>query len=37
MVGNIFILGEGTNSLGNFNILGYINFFTSKGKKANNF
>jgi hypothetical protein len=25
------INGEGTNNLGNFNILGYINFYTSKG------
>ncbi len=26
-----FKVGEGTNSLGNFNIIGYINFYTSKG------
>ncbi len=25
------ISGEGTNNLGNFNILGYINFYTTKG------
>lgn len=26
------INGEGTNSLGNFNVIGFINFYTSKGK-----
>jgi hypothetical protein len=24
-------LGEGTNNLGNFNIIGFINFYNSKG------
>lgn len=26
------VSGHGTNNLGNFNVLGYINFYTSKGK-----
>ena len=30
-----FKLGEGTNSLGNFNLIGYINFYNMKGKIFN--
>jgi len=30
----ILNLGEGTNNLGNFNLIGYINFYNMKGKHA---
>lgn len=30
MVSILFILGEGTNTLGNFGIIGYMNFYRDK-------
>ena len=32
-----FNIGEGTNNLGNFNLIGYINFYNMKGNKINYF
>lgn len=34
--GQVRINGEGTNNLGNFNVLGFVNFYSSKGNSIIN-